>query len=249
MNAPVSGSRSCPKCGGVNYGTLSNCILCSAPMTADASDTRSPKRFCGDCGSQLEDGVTFCGECGASVASSPISREMKSAGPPPPMPKSPPVVESASRWAPPNLKREPITPPPASPASTVTGTSKRFCKQCGAELKPGTRFCRKCGRDTRASGPVTSQRKDPVKKPVPPRVQTAPAPKPASTPTPPTRSSGVLKKTLRIVVPIGSMVATYFLTNKVFGPMIAQQFGDAGRQMVPMIVSMAVGGVARQITK
>lgn len=60
---------------------------------------------------------------------------------------------------------------------------------------------------------------------------------------------GPVKKGLRVIVPIGSMVATYFLTYKVFGPTLIAQFGDAGRQMVPMIVSMAVGGVARQITK
>ena len=50
-------------------------------------------------------------------------------------------------------------------------------------------------------------------------------------------------------MPVGSMVATYFLTNKVLGPTLIQQFGDAGRQMVPMLISMAVGGIARQITK
>lgn len=65
----------------------------------------------------------------------------------------------------------------------------------------------------------------------------------------PKTGSGLGKKVLRVVVPIGSMVATYFLTNKVLGPMLAAQFGDASRQMVPMLVSMAVGGVARQITK
>ena len=59
----------------------------------------------------------------------------------------------------------------------------------------------------------------------------------------PKTGSGLGKKVLRVVVPIGSMVATYFLTNKVLGPM------HASRQMVPMLVSMAVGGVARQITK
>jgi hypothetical protein len=45
------------------------------------------------------------------------------------------------------------------------------------------------------------------------------------------------------------MVATYFLTYRFLGPMLIAQFGDAGRQMAPMIISMAVGGIARQITK
>jgi hypothetical protein len=33
------------------------------------------------------------------------------------------------------------------------------------------------------------------------------------------------------------------------GPMLVQRFGDSSRQLVPMLVSMVVGGIARQILK
>ena len=265
MNAPPSGSRSCHECGGLNFGGLERCILCGAAMTPRANAATPAVAFCGECGAALEPGLKFCGECGTPVVSSgsPVQAGPARKAPPPgaPTPRAAqatpnkPLSPAEMRWAPP----APGAPPNA------TAPAKKFCAKCGTLLKPGTRFCRKCGRDSQAPSANaqatqrTRQAAPPVTKPARPPASSAkaasapraaPAPRPApAPPTPAKPPSQLLKKTLRVIVPVGSMVATYFLTNKVFGPMLAQQFGDASRQMVPMLVSMAVGGVARQITK
>jgi len=54
---------------------------------------------------------------------------------------------------------------------------------------------------------------------------------------------------LGVVVPIGSLAVTFYTTRLIFGTVLAQQFGDLARQVVPMVVSMAAGGIARQIMK
>lgn len=269
----TSGARSCPSCGGTNYGTRPACILCDAPMRAESGSGSKPKQaFCGECGMTLEAGATFCGECGSPVTAAPLqaqqvpSREPSSPDRPlrkvlpakPPRP-SKPSDSSASRWAPP-----PVASAPG--ASSQPPPKKRFCRGCGTELKPEARFCRKCGTavDRPAALPRPLAPKPvPATRPAapkPPAPQPAPAKRPAPPPVRPiaprpvaakqeSTGAGWGKKTLRVIVPVTSMVVTYFLTNKVLGPMLAQQFGDASRQMVPMLVSMAVGGVARQLTK
>jgi len=57
-----------------------------------------------------------------------------------------------------------------------------------------------------------------------------------------------LKGTLRVIVPIGSMIVTYYLTNRFAGAALAQKL-SLPPQVVPMLISMGVGGIARQITK
>jgi len=52
-----------------------------------------------------------------------------------------------------------------------------------------------------------------------------------------------------MVVPIGSMVVTYYLTNNVMGSTFANQFAGLPPQFVPMLISMVVGGIARQLMK
>jgi hypothetical protein len=44
------------------------------------------------------------------------------------------------------------------------------------------------------------------------------------------------------------MVVTYYLTNRFAGPAMAESMG-LPPQLPSMIISMAVGGIARQITK
>jgi predicted phage tail protein len=68
-------------------------------------------------------------------------------------------------------------------------------------------------------------------------------------PPAPGRGSRMLKGVLRVVVPIGAMVVTYYVTNKVAGSALAAQFQGMPPQMIPMLISMAVGGITRQITK
>lgn len=226
MTAPGPGPRTCPQCGGSNYGDLPRCILCGARMNAPEPAVA----FCGECGAQLEPGLRFCGECGTPVAARKRA-----------------LSESESRWAPPapdKLETRPPRPSTAEPPK-LAGAPKKFCRGCGTQLQPAARFCRKCGRDVDARAVKPSRPK------APPAAKQRPAPAlPAATPQKALPAGpGLVKKGLRIVVPVGSMAATYFLTNKIFGPMLIQQFGDAGRQMVPLLVSMAVGGVARQITK
>ena len=67
--------------------------------------------------------------------------------------------------------------------------------------------------------------------------------------TAPGPGSRLFKGALRVIVPIGSMVVTYYFTNKLAGSALANQFQGMPPQMIPMLISMAVGGIARQITK
>ncbi len=245
MTALHSGSRTCAQCGGMNYGELATCVLCGAPM-ATAARAETLASFCGECGAKLEAGVTFCGECGAAVASSatpnahaaphrttpPVAQAVSNSA-------TPSVAERQSKWAPRPPPAVPSRPPSAQPTQPI----RRFCPACGGTMKPGTRFCRSCGFDI--------QNRQQGARPAPPRPdprdrqRTAPVAPPVS-PKPPSR---LLKGILRVVVPVASLVVTYYLTNKVLGPMLAQRFGDASRQLVPMLVSMVVGGVARQVMK
>jgi len=70
-----------------------------------------------------------------------------------------------------------------------------------------------------------------------------------SAPAGPNRAGRLLKAVLRLVVPIASIVAAYYLTRLVFGTMLVQKFGDVGRQVAPAAISLMVGGIARQIMR
>jgi hypothetical protein len=59
--------------------------------------------------------------------------------------------------------------------------------------------------------------------------------------------SRLLQGVLGVVVPVASVVLTYYLTSKLLGTVLVQEFGDVARQVVPLLISMAVGGIARQI--
>lgn len=261
MIASTPDSRPCPQCGGLNFGGLPRCIICGAAMTAPATGAERPVAFCGECGAELEPGLKFCGECGTPIAgmperapgSSQATRPVPKEHPPDPIKPASVPRSSASRWAPPPVTSAPATVPNAS---SQTQQKKRFCRGCGAELKAGAKFCRKCGAgvDRAAAMPRPLAPKPiPAPKPVATAKQAVPAPPPPPPAPVATKKQstgdGLGKKILRVVVPVASMVVTYFLTNKVLGPMLAQQFGDASRQMVPVLVSMAVGSVARQLTK
>ena len=53
---------------------------------------------------------------------------------------------------------------------------------------------------------------------------------------------------LRGAVPIASIVVTYFLSNRLLGPILTE-YGDLPRQLGPVVVSMLVGSATRQLTK
>lgn len=235
----------------------------------------STPTFCGECGAALEPGVTFCGECGSPVAAATAQRTSPpaSTGPQPgaqrPMtarearaalnnpvdaprarppeprtPQMPPAAVPSHTAAPlptaqPAAQRAPTVPPPVVPTTPVA----RFCQGCGNTLTPGAQFCRKCGRNVTTGARVAGVTAPPPNPAAPP-VHEAPA-----IPAGPSAGTKVLKGVLRVVVPIASIVVSYYLTNKFLGPMLVQQLGDSGRQIAPAIVSLAVGGVARQLTK
>lgn len=54
---------------------------------------------------------------------------------------------------------------------------------------------------------------------------------------------------LSVLLAVGSIVVTYFLSVRVLGPMLADRFGDATQTIVFIGVSIAVGSVARPIAK
>lgn len=259
MSASTPDSRTCPQCNAVNYGGLPRCTKCGAALDASASTTRKPT-FCGECGADLERGATFCGECGqpataaTNVAQTPASPFSTTRPPKPVEPAASGADPAASRWAP-----RPTAQPAAAPVSDTAPQKRKFCRSCGTHLKPGARFCNKCGttverapvipRALAGKPVVTTKPVAPTPKKAPPaKPRVAPPPAPVA-PRATSTGDGWGKKSVRVIVPVVSMVATYFLTNKVLGPTLAQQFGDAGKQMGPMLVSMVVGGVARQITK
>jgi hypothetical protein len=51
-----------------------------------------------------------------------------------------------------------------------------------------------------------------------------------------------------IVVPIASMVVTFYATNKLGTGDLATKM-NLPPQLLPMLISMAVGGIARALTK
>jgi hypothetical protein len=120
-------------------------------------------------------------------------------------------------------------------------------------MTPGKTFCKKCGHNIqtgkRPAEPPRARATpaDPAR-PAPPPVA-APTQAPVSAPVAPGRGTKIFKGILRAVVPIGSMVVTYYLTNKLAGTALAEQFKGMPPQTVPMVISMAVGGIARQLTK
>jgi hypothetical protein len=175
--------------------------------------------------------------------------------PPSPAPRiDTPRVSAAqpqSRWAPPPVREsapDPVTT--ASPALQANDApvARKFCRQCGATLT-GSRFCRKCGNDTQS--PPKPPRRHASPPPVAAREVTHAASMSQATPVavgarPPSRA---FKRILGIVVPVVSVVATYFVSNLVLGQMLGDQFGDAARQIVPVLISMVAGSIARQIIK
>ena len=126
----------------------------------------------------------------------------------------------------------------------------KFCPRCGKPVTPGKQFCRSCGYDfatrnqsapSHAAPPAYPSRQAPTRSP-------APAPAPVALPGGPSAGQRALKGTLKVVVPVGAMVVTYYLTNRFAGAALAQKM-NLPPQLVPMLISMAVGGLARQITK
>ena len=57
------------------------------------------------------------------------------------------------------------------------------------------------------------------------------------------------RKVLGAVVPIASMIVTYYLTQATMGSALAYSFSDLPPQTIPMVISMAVGAITRQLIK
>ncbi len=59
----------CPKCGAVNYGPHSSCLLCQSPLPL--GDTIIPvSQTCPQCNQVLDTGKKFCTNCGADLSAS-----------------------------------------------------------------------------------------------------------------------------------------------------------------------------------
>lgn len=122
------------------------------------------------------------------------------------------------------------------------------CAQCGTPAVPGQAFCRRCG--TRLPGAAATAA------PVDARSQAAVAPSPPSAPVPAAprkkAGSGVVKGLLKVVVPIAALIVSYSINSYVtknYTPMLVSQFGDVSRQVVPMVIFAAIGGVAYKIVQ
>lgn len=193
----------------------------------------SGSRTCAHCGGVNYGALLQCILCGAPLA--------------PPVSQRPSASEPQSRWAPrPAPSPQPSATPPHPASVQPTQPISRFCPSCGQPMKSGVRFCRACGFDVQTrkkAAPPAPRRAESRERQSTAPVTASPSPAPAKPP------SRLFKGVLRVVIPIVSLVVTYYLTNKVLGPMLAQRFGDASRQLVPLMVSMAVGGMARQVMK
>jgi hypothetical protein len=238
MTAPPS--RNCSQCGGQNFGSLATCILCGAPMES-TSPGRNAATFCGECGAKLEPGIAFCGECGApapSAAAKPVASPTPVSTPP--APRAP----NAARMMRPAARPTPSTAPtPPLPTPHATEPIPRPCPNCTTPLTPGKNFCRKCGMNvvTGALPPIpTPKRAGPDVPRTPPVAPVGAAPK---------AKSKVTRGILNVVVPLASVVATYFLSTRFLGPVLLEKLGPTGPQMGSVMVSMLVGGIARQIMK
>ena len=187
----------------------------------------STPTFCGECGAPLGAGSQFCGECGTAVPWTPPPVEV--APQRQPAPNSPPLF----------LPQPPR--PPAKAAAAPPASANQLCPSCRGSLKPGKRYCPMCGLDLLSQHQTTST--------VRPRAPEASPPPVAPVAAPPKRKSRALKAILGFVVPIVSLAVTFYMTRLIFGTMLAQQFGDLARQVVAMIVSIAAGGITRQIMK
>ena len=108
----------------------------------------------------------------------------------------------------------------ASPHAT------QFCTGCGTQINPGAHFCRKCGRNQRSDTASASVSRNGASK-----------------------GQRTLRSTLSVLLAVGSIVVTYFLSVRVLGPMLGDRFGDATQTIVFIGVSIAVGSVARPIAK
>ena len=137
-----------------------------------------------------------------------------------------PPTGTGFQWTPTPANREVIRPAPATVTAERYSPATLFCTDCGTQINPGAQFCRKCGRKQQqeAASAVVSQRAA-------------------------SKGQRALKGTVSVFLTVGSIVATYFLANRVFGPMLGERFGDATQTIVVVGVSMAVGSIARRIAK
>ncbi len=81
---------------------------------------------CSKCGKPLPVQGPFCPFCGAPVAAAPASA---------------PAVPAAA----PNPASSPVVAATSPSDDATPRTSKPFCANCGAALRPGAKFCAKCG--------------------------------------------------------------------------------------------------------
>lgn len=71
----------CPRCGGINLGDLTHCLLCQADLPRVPESPHRPPPECPGCGAALRANARFCGRCGM-VISAPAPPEPASAPPP-----------------------------------------------------------------------------------------------------------------------------------------------------------------------
>lgn len=108
------------------------------------AEAMAMRAFCGKCGTALKPTQEFCPKCGTPRPSKKPAGVVSNA-----------VIHDGGTSAQTAAEKEPSAPlPKDSDASTVPEVTsppaavKRFCGNCGFELKSGQQFCGRCGRPT-----------------------------------------------------------------------------------------------------
>jgi len=196
-------------------------------MTMNTSNTT----YCGECGTQLANGAGFCGECGTPVKSAAE------------------ITEAGSEWAPParsNTPRQARSPVRTAFVPAPVTTAARTCPNCNATIRPRQAFCRICGANLAGGAPAARPKVPPLRSLAAPAAHAARrAPAAAAAPSAVKRVAS--KGLLSVVVPAASFIVTYFITRSAVASMFGGEFGTLMTRLIPVVVSGAVGGLARKL--
>ena len=70
LNTLEGKSLKCPKCGNINIGWQTNCLICSADLMASEVQEESVYK-CPSCNAIVEKGQKFCTSCGSKLPENP----------------------------------------------------------------------------------------------------------------------------------------------------------------------------------
>lgn len=88
--------------------------------------------YCANCGTELADDIIYCPNCGTkSEISKPIVNEI--------------LTPANVANLPQEIRTETRNSQPSNQTSSINNSSIQFCRNCGAEVTPGSFACKKCG--------------------------------------------------------------------------------------------------------